>query len=32
MPELVFMYDDAPERGDRIMNLLKDIESDTKLG
>jgi ribosome-binding factor A len=32
MPELTFYYDESVEKGERIMNLLKDIESDTKLG
>jgi ribosome-binding factor A len=32
MPELTFIYDESPERGERMMNLFKDIESDTKLG
>ena len=32
MPELAFYYDESSEKGERIMNLLKDIKSDTELG
>lgn len=29
MPELHFIYDEAPERGEHLMNLLKDLNRDT---
>jgi ribosome-binding factor A len=31
MPELTFVYDDGPERGEHLMHLLKDLKRDTEL-
>ncbi len=31
MPELIFIYDESPERGEHVMNLLKDIKRDTQV-